>query len=152
ALALRPGRTTAPHTLVEEIWADDPPQDAPATGTQTRYAGTCPPPAARAPAFTARFTVGRLPTRVEYRWVLAHGSVSDPGWRTLSFPAGGARTREQRVTVTTYAEGGTVDDEIGVEVRGPVRAASDSVPFSVTCTTTAETPSSGTSASPSGSP
>ncbi|POX58395.1 AfsR family transcriptional regulator [Streptomyces sp. Ru62] len=30
ALALRPGRTTAPHTLVEEIWADDPPQDAPA--------------------------------------------------------------------------------------------------------------------------
>ncbi|WP_437114929.1 BTAD domain-containing putative transcriptional regulator [Streptomyces flaveolus] len=30
ALALRPGRTTAPDTLVEEIWADDPPQDAPA--------------------------------------------------------------------------------------------------------------------------
>ncbi|MET9011608.1 BTAD domain-containing putative transcriptional regulator [Streptomyces olivaceoviridis] len=30
ALALRPGRTTAPRTLVEEIWADDPPQDAPA--------------------------------------------------------------------------------------------------------------------------
>nr|WP_229887765.1 BTAD domain-containing putative transcriptional regulator [Streptomyces olivaceoviridis] len=30
ALALRPGRTTAPHALVEEIWADDPPQDAPA--------------------------------------------------------------------------------------------------------------------------
>ncbi|WP_225826820.1 AfsR/SARP family transcriptional regulator [Streptomyces naphthomycinicus] len=30
ALALRPGRTTAPGTLVDEIWADDPPQDAPA--------------------------------------------------------------------------------------------------------------------------
>ncbi|MEU1009871.1 BTAD domain-containing putative transcriptional regulator [Streptomyces sp. NPDC005890] len=30
ALALRPGRTTTPDTLVDEIWADDPPQDAPA--------------------------------------------------------------------------------------------------------------------------
>ncbi|WP_440553472.1 ATP-binding protein [Streptomyces sp. SCPE 10] len=30
ALALRPGRTTTPHTLIEEIWADAPPQDAPA--------------------------------------------------------------------------------------------------------------------------
>ncbi|MET8560805.1 BTAD domain-containing putative transcriptional regulator [Streptomyces flaveolus] len=30
ALALHPGRTTAPDTLVEEIWADDPPRDAPA--------------------------------------------------------------------------------------------------------------------------
>ncbi|MEW2515047.1 BTAD domain-containing putative transcriptional regulator [Streptomyces sp. NPDC046870] len=30
ALALRPGRTAAPDTLVGEIWADDPPQDAPA--------------------------------------------------------------------------------------------------------------------------
>ncbi|MEV5387029.1 serine/threonine-protein kinase [Streptomyces sp. NPDC052721] len=122
------------------------------TGAHTQYSGTCPPPAARAPAFTAEFTVGRLPARVEYRWVPAHGSVSDPGWKTLSFPAGGARTREQRVTVTAYAEGGTVENEIGVEVRGPVRTTSDSVPFSVTCTTTAETPSSGTSASPSGSP
>ncbi|WP_455569942.1 AfsR/SARP family transcriptional regulator [Streptomyces tricolor] len=28
ALALRPGRTAAPHTLIDEIWADDPPQDA----------------------------------------------------------------------------------------------------------------------------
>ncbi|MEV6841320.1 BTAD domain-containing putative transcriptional regulator [Streptomyces sp. NPDC051133] len=30
ALALRPGRTTSPETLVDDIWADDPPQDAPA--------------------------------------------------------------------------------------------------------------------------
>ncbi|MFB0616530.1 BTAD domain-containing putative transcriptional regulator [Streptomyces sp. AGS-58] len=30
ALALRPGRTTTPGTLIGEIWADDPPQDAPA--------------------------------------------------------------------------------------------------------------------------
>ncbi|MEU0003796.1 BTAD domain-containing putative transcriptional regulator [Streptomyces sp. NPDC006314] len=30
ALALRPGRTTTPETLIGEVWADDPPQDAPA--------------------------------------------------------------------------------------------------------------------------
>ncbi|MFF9582440.1 BTAD domain-containing putative transcriptional regulator [Streptomyces achromogenes] len=30
ALALRPGRTATPETLIDEIWADDPPQDAPA--------------------------------------------------------------------------------------------------------------------------
>ncbi|MGW2948543.1 BTAD domain-containing putative transcriptional regulator [Streptomyces eurythermus] len=30
ALALRPGRTATPEMLVDEIWADDPPQDAPA--------------------------------------------------------------------------------------------------------------------------
>ncbi|MEU2064311.1 BTAD domain-containing putative transcriptional regulator [Streptomyces sp. NPDC013455] len=29
-LALRPGRTTTLDTLIDEIWADDPPQDAPA--------------------------------------------------------------------------------------------------------------------------
>ncbi|WP_030746925.1 BTAD domain-containing putative transcriptional regulator [Streptomyces sp. NRRL S-31] len=30
ALALRPGRTATPDTLIDEIWADDPPRDAPA--------------------------------------------------------------------------------------------------------------------------
>ncbi|MGW1171183.1 BTAD domain-containing putative transcriptional regulator [Streptomyces sp. NPDC002550] len=30
ALALRPGRTTTPETLIDEIWADDHPSDAPA--------------------------------------------------------------------------------------------------------------------------
>ncbi|MEU2267110.1 BTAD domain-containing putative transcriptional regulator [Streptomyces olindensis] len=30
ALALRPSRVTTPGTLIDEIWADDPPQDAPA--------------------------------------------------------------------------------------------------------------------------
>ncbi|MFI6015273.1 AfsR/SARP family transcriptional regulator [Streptomyces sp. NPDC051243] len=30
ALALRPGRPTTPDTLIDEIWAGDPPQDAPA--------------------------------------------------------------------------------------------------------------------------
>ncbi|WP_256920927.1 AfsR/SARP family transcriptional regulator, partial [Streptomyces hilarionis] len=30
ALALRPGRLTAPETLIDGVWAEDPPQDAPA--------------------------------------------------------------------------------------------------------------------------
>ncbi|MER5541367.1 BTAD domain-containing putative transcriptional regulator [Streptomyces sp. NPDC002589] len=30
ALALRPSRTTTPETLIDEIWTDDPPHDAPA--------------------------------------------------------------------------------------------------------------------------
>ncbi|MEU6593576.1 serine/threonine-protein kinase [Streptomyces sp. NPDC046881] len=122
------------------------------TGAHTAYSGTCPPPATQAPAFTAAFTVGRLPARVEYRWVLAHGSVSDPGWKTLPFPAGGPRTRQRQVTVSTGADSGTIENEISVEVRGPVRVTSDPVPFSVACTTAAETPSPGTSASASGSP
>ncbi|MEW2254470.1 serine/threonine-protein kinase [Streptomyces sp. NPDC047869] len=121
-------------------------------GAHTEYAGSCPPPDAQAPAFTATFTVGRLPARVEYRWVLAHGSVSDPGWKTLTFPTDGGRSRQVRVTVTAYADGGTVENEISVEVRAPVRATSNAVPFSVTCTTATETPSDGASASPSGSP
>jgi serine/threonine protein kinase len=122
------------------------------TGSHTAYSGTCPPPDAQAPAFTATFTVGRVPAQVEYRWVLAHGSVSDPGWKTLPFPSGGTRTRQVRVTVTAYSGSGTIDNAISVEVRSPVRTTSDSVPFSVTCVTTTETPSGGASASPSGSP
>ncbi|MFC9287673.1 winged helix-turn-helix domain-containing protein, partial [Streptomyces sp. NPDC057052] len=30
ALALRPGRTATPETLIDEVWAGTPPQDAPA--------------------------------------------------------------------------------------------------------------------------
>ncbi|MGW4732360.1 serine/threonine-protein kinase [Streptomyces shenzhenensis] len=120
------------------------------TGTDTRYSGACPPPAAHAPAFTATFTVGRLPAQVEYRWVAKHGAVADPGWQTLSFPAGGGRTQQDKVVVTTYSESGTIENAISVEVRGPVRTTSDAVPFSVTCTA-AETPTDGASASPSDS-
>ncbi|MFF8728410.1 serine/threonine-protein kinase [Streptomyces sp. NPDC015171] len=125
------------------------------TGAHTEYSGTCPPAAAQAPVFTAAFTVGRLPARIEYRWVLAHGSMADPGWKTLPFPADGPRTRQRQVTVTAHPDGsagGTIENAVSVEVRAPVRTGSDPVPFSVTCTTAAETPSDGASASPSGSP
>ncbi|MFJ4471466.1 serine/threonine-protein kinase [Streptomyces sp. NPDC089424] len=115
-------------------------------GTRTHYSGPCPPPGDRAPAFTATFTVGRLPAEVKYRWVTRDGKVTDPGWRTLSFPEGGERTRQDRVIVTTYEESGTYENALGVEVREPARVTSDAVGFSVTCVT--ETPTGGASSSP----
>ncbi|MFE3263835.1 MULTISPECIES: serine/threonine-protein kinase [unclassified Streptomyces] len=116
-------------------------------GAHTDYSGSCPPPQAEAPVFTATFTVGRVPARVEYRWVTESGQVSDPGWKTLSFSAGDGRTARRSVVVTTYDESGTYRNAIGVEVRDPVHTTSGSVPFSVTCVT--ETPSDGASASAS---
>ncbi|MEU7474138.1 serine/threonine-protein kinase [Streptomyces sp. NPDC044984] len=119
------------------------------TGAHTEYSGSCPPAHEEAPAFTATFTVGRLPAEVSYRWVAEDGSVDDPGWRKLSLPEGGGRTKHDTVVVTTYSETGVFESEIGVEVREPVRTTSETVPFSVACE--AETPTGGASASPSGS-
>ncbi|MFK4542010.1 hypothetical protein RKD29_001606 [Streptomyces tendae] len=128
-------------------------------GSRTHYAGPCPPPHDLAPVFTATFTVGRLPAEVGYRWVTADGSVSDPGWRTLSFPPGGDRSRQDTVVVTTHDDSGAFESAVRVEVRTPVRAASNAVAFSVTCRTGTgtgtgtETPTGGASStSPSASP
>jgi serine/threonine protein kinase len=118
------------------------------TGAHTDYSGTCPPPDEGAPAFTATITVGRLPAQVSYRWVSEDGELADSNWKTLEFPAGGGKSRQDRVIVTTYAESGTYRNSIAVEVREPKRTTSNSVPFSVTCET--EAPSDG--ASPSASP
>ncbi|MER7184052.1 serine/threonine-protein kinase [Streptomyces hyaluromycini] len=118
-------------------------------GSRTDYSGTCPPSSAQAPSFTATFTVGSVPADVQYRWVLKNGTLDDQGWKTLSFPDGGGKTRQTRVTVTTWSDSGTLSDSIAVEVRSPVETTSNSVPFSVTCTTTTETPTDGASASPS---
>ncbi|MFF7386371.1 protein kinase [Streptomyces griseoluteus] len=122
------------------------------TGTHTRYQGSCPPPEAESPVFTATFTVGRLPAEVRYRWKLKRGSFEGEEWRTLSFPAGGERTRQARVTVRTNDEDGTSENAISVEVREPERVTSDEVPFTVTCDRTTETPSDGASASSSATP
>jgi serine/threonine protein kinase len=119
-------------------------------GANTDYSGTCPPPNAKAPTFTASITVGKLPAEVSYRWVTKTGSVSNPGWKTLSFPSGGGKTKQDRVFLTTYTNSGTFTNEISVEIRSPVQTTSNSVPFSVTCLT--ETPSDGASASDSASP
>ncbi|MET9159962.1 protein kinase [Streptomyces parvulus] len=120
-------------------------------GSHAHYAGPCPPPHDRAPSFTATFTVGRLPAEVGYRWVTDDGSVSDPGWRTLSFPAGGDRSDEDTVVVTTREDEGAFEGAVRVEVRSPVRATSDAVAFSVTCETETETEAPTGGASPSAS-
>ncbi|MET7677594.1 serine/threonine protein kinase, partial [Streptomyces seoulensis] len=122
------------------------------SGTHTEYKGSCPPPEAESPVFTATFTVGRLPAEVRYRWKLKHGSFEGEEWRTLPLPEGGGRTRQARVTVRTNDEDGTSENAISVEVREPERATSDEVPFTVTCDKTTETPSDGASASSSGTP
>ncbi|MER5213408.1 serine/threonine-protein kinase [Streptomyces sp. NPDC002838] len=119
-------------------------------GSNTDYTGSCPPPQGEAPAFTATFTVGDLPAEVRYRWVSRDGEVMDAGWKTLSFPEGGDRTKQDTAFVTTNDNSGSFENEISVEVRDPVRTTSNSVPFSVTCET--ETPSDGASASGSPSP
>ncbi|MER7776127.1 serine/threonine-protein kinase [Streptomyces sp. NPDC096191] len=120
-------------------------------GSHPDYSGTCPPPRDRAPAFTATFTVGRLPAEVGYRWVTDDGSVSDPGWRTLSFPADGDRSDEDTVVVTTREDSGAFEGAVRVEVRSPVRATSNAVAFSVTCETGTETETPTDGASPSSS-
>ncbi|MGW2619043.1 protein kinase domain-containing protein [Streptomyces sp. NPDC001500] len=117
-------------------------------GSHTDYTGACPPQDADAPAFTATITVGRLPATVSYRWVTKDGELSGQTWKTLDFPSGGGKSKQDKVIVSTYAESGTYRNSIAVEVRDPVKATSDAVPFSVTCET--ETPSGG--ASPSSSP
>ncbi|MFD9317560.1 serine/threonine-protein kinase [Streptomyces sp. NPDC060053] len=118
-------------------------------GAHTDYSGSCPPPDGDAPAFTATITVGRLPATVSYRWVSKDGELSGQTWKTLDFPSGGGKSQQDKVIVSTYAESGTYQNSISVEIREPVKTTSNSVPFSVTCET--ETPTDGASPSPSAS-
>ncbi|MDW4906248.1 serine/threonine-protein kinase [Streptomyces sp. ADMS] len=129
------GRTSQPAQTVKVDVA----------GSGTDYAGPCPPPDSEAPGFTATFTVGNVPTKISYRWVTETGEAPEQGWRTLSFPAGGGKTKQNKVFVTTYDESGTIRNAIGVEVRDPVSVKSNSVPFSVTCETETPTPTDGVS-------
>ncbi|WP_405874534.1 MULTISPECIES: serine/threonine-protein kinase [unclassified Streptomyces] len=132
-------RSTAPQSVKVTV-----------AGANTEYSGTCPPSSSQAPGFTATFTVGKLPAQVSYRWLSKDGQVMDQGWKTLSFPQGGSKTKQDRAFVTTYDSTGTFRNEISVEVRSPVHTTSNSVPFSVTCV--AETPTGGASPSTSPSP
>ncbi|MFF6805136.1 protein kinase [Streptomyces sp. NPDC012616] len=118
------------------------------TGAHTEYSGACPPKDADAPAFTATITVGQLPETVSYRWVSKDGELSGQTWKTLEFPSDGGKSKQDKVILSTYAESGTYENAIAVEVRDPVKTTSGSVPFSVTCET-AESPSGEASPSPS---
>ncbi|MGW1780890.1 protein kinase domain-containing protein [Streptomyces sp. NPDC002143] len=118
------------------------------SGAHTDYSGDCPPADEDAPAFTATIKVGQLPATVSYRWVSKDGELSGQTWKTLEFPSGGGKSKTDQVILSTYAESGTYQNSIAVEVRDPVKVTSNSVPFSVTCET--EAPSG--EASPSSSP
>ncbi|WJV49750.1 serine/threonine-protein kinase [Streptomyces flavofungini] len=104
------------------------------TGHRTSYTGACPVPAGEAPSFAATFTVGRVPVGVQYRWVTAAGESSDPGWKTLSFPSDGGKSKQvNHVEVPAWTDPGTHRGSVRVEVRSPVTATSNSVAYSVTC-------------------
>ncbi|GAA1593968.1 hypothetical protein GCM10009731_54390 [Streptomyces globosus] len=111
------------------------------------YAGSCPPAAWRAPAFTASVTVEPRPASVEYRWV-RRGGGSAEGWRSAPYPAHGGL--ELQHTELAHRAGGTLEDAVRLEVRGPA-AVSEWVEFSVVCEEEPPpggSPSPGTSATP----
>ncbi|MEU9168135.1 protein kinase [Streptomyces sp. NPDC048420] len=146
-----PSEENPPPSQSESTTSAPPKQsvDVSLAGTNTDYTGACPPDRSAAPTFTATLTVGRVPATVSYRWVSENGSVNGD-WKTLTFPAGGGKTQEDRRFVTTQDDSGTFEDTISVEVRDPVKETSNSVPFSLTCV--AETPTGTGEASPSTSP
>ncbi|MGW7328591.1 serine/threonine-protein kinase [Streptomyces sp. NPDC054840] len=102
-------------------------------GANTTYTGGCPIPEGRAPAFTATFTASE-PTLISYRWVSGDGSVVDPHWRTLSIGDKAEPTKRDTVRVTAYAKTGILATGMAVELQSPIRATSNPVPFSITCT------------------
>ncbi|MDQ0786632.1 putative Ser/Thr protein kinase [Streptomyces sp. B3I8] len=120
-------------TALENGGAAPPPATVSVTGTHTTYAGSCPPPQGQAPTFTATFEVTKLPTTFTYRWVSSGGTVVDRAWRKLSFAADGPRTHQESVSVTTYAQSGTLSSAMGVEIRSERQTVSDTVPFTLTC-------------------
>ncbi|MFJ4633923.1 serine/threonine-protein kinase [Streptomyces sp. NPDC088847] len=103
------------------------------TGAQTTYSGQCPPPSGQAPSFTATFTVDKLPAQVAYRWVSKDGSVTDPQWRTLSFPEDGGYSKQDTVGLGSWQKAGHLESAVGVEVKEPVAGKSNMVPLSLTC-------------------
>ncbi|MEU9954179.1 protein kinase [Streptomyces sp. NPDC050982] len=133
------GQAQAPSSGAASSGSDDTaeqPVTVTATGGATTYVGDCPPADSEAPWFTATFTVAELPFQFSYRWVSTNGSVIDRQWRTLSFPDGGPRSHKETVRLSTYAKSGTLRSEMAVEIRSPFEAVSNSVPFSVTCSST----------------
>ncbi|MEU6357487.1 protein kinase [Streptomyces sp. NPDC047072] len=141
-----------PTPSQEESRSSAPPAqsvDASLTGSNTDYSGSCPPDRSAAPTFTATLTVSRLPATVTYRWVSKNGSVNGD-WKTMTFPAGGGKSQQDRRFITTEDDSGTFQDVISVEVRDPVQETSNSVPFSLTCV--GETSSPTGEASPTVSP
>ncbi|MFE9483783.1 protein kinase [Streptomyces spororaveus] len=118
---------------------------------RSSYSGSCPPPAAYAPAFTATVEVERTPVVLEYRWVTRSGRTSGPDWRSVMYEEGGPRSRRLEHTELTHDPAGAFEDAVRLEVRGPAEVATQWVATSVTCrkeTPTSGAPSPGPSPSP----
>ncbi|WP_314249309.1 serine/threonine-protein kinase [Streptomyces sp. DSM 40907] len=151
--------TTTPSTAPSASASASP--SAPATPGQqvsvyvdtvrSSYTGSCPPPAAYAPAFTATVEVERTPVVLEYRWATRSGRTSGPDWRSVTYEEGGPRSRRLEHTELTHAPDGVFEDAVRLEVRGPAEVTTQWVATSVTCrkeTPTSGAPSPGPSPSP----
>ncbi|MER7341655.1 serine/threonine-protein kinase [Streptomyces sp. NPDC000075] len=114
------------------------------------YAGSCPPPGTGAPSFTATIEVARTPAVVEYRWARLDGSTSAAPWQSITYEAGGARTRQLDHEEPVGGPGENVRDAVRLEVRAPQLKTSAWLEFSVACER--ETPTGGASTPPAASP
>ncbi|MFJ8165411.1 serine/threonine-protein kinase [Streptomyces sp. NPDC096136] len=116
------------------------------------YAGSCPPPATGVPSFTATIEVAVTPVVVEYRWARLDGSTSATPWQSITYEAGGARTRQLNHDEPVGRAGEDVQDAVRLEVRAPQLKTSPWMEFSVACERQAPTggASSPAPASPSG--
>ncbi|MFJ1563117.1 serine/threonine-protein kinase [Streptomyces erythrochromogenes] len=157
--ATAPAATTAPTAPAPTSAPASPSAPAPPTAglhvsvyvdaVRTKYAGSCPPPAGRAPAFSATVEVDRIPVVLEYRWVTRSGRTSGPGWQSVTYEAAGPKSRRLEHTEHTHVPGEVFEDAVRLEVRGPAEVATEWVATSVTCEKA--TPSGGAS-SPGASP
>ncbi|MFD9354978.1 serine/threonine-protein kinase [Streptomyces sp. NPDC060031] len=117
-----PSATPAPHVTVSAV-----------TAVRDTYSGSCPPPADRAPAFSATVEVDGTPAVLEYRWATRSGVTTGPGWQSVTYEAGGPSSRKLEHTELTYFASATFEDAVRLEVRAPEESTSDWVEFSVTC-------------------
>ncbi|MFF3674251.1 serine/threonine-protein kinase [Streptomyces sp. NPDC002120] len=110
---------------------------------RSTYAGGCPPPEDHAPAFTATVEVEQVPVVLEYRWATRSGRTSGPGWQSVTYEAGGARSRQLEHFELAHVPDATVEDAVRLEVRKPAEVTTQWVATSVTCRK--ETPTAGAS-------
>ncbi|MFE5562259.1 serine/threonine-protein kinase [Streptomyces sp. NPDC056544] len=118
---------------------------------RSSYTGSCPPPAAQAPSFTATVEVERTPVVLEYRWATRSGRTSGSDWRSVTYEEGGPKSRRLEHTELTHEPDGVFADAVRLEVRGAAEVATQWVATSVTCrkeTPTSGAPSPGASPSP----
>jgi hypothetical protein len=106
---------------------------ATATAIRSSYTGSCPPPADRAPSFSAVISVSRGPVSVQYRWLTSNGGSSDPSTKTITFNGSGPQQQTVTFTQTAYRPGQTWTDWIALYTLAPVTTESNHVTFTTTC-------------------